>query len=129
ILHAISGAIAYENKGFRAAIGTKWRTGTPFTPVISYVLDQDNPANSYIIYNNPNNSELNNSFVMNFSACKTWKIKRNTEVSIACSILNFLNRKNTISRYYRINKTTNTTEEINTYGLSRTPNIELKISF
>lgn len=129
ILHALTTAVVYEHNNFQAALGGKWHTGTPFTQAASAYIDADNPANSLVLYKNPNSSVLQNSFQLNFSASKTWKLSHSTEIVTACSILNVLNRKNVISRYYRINKTSNSLESINTYGLRRTPNISIKLIF
>ena len=129
VSHAVTSAGIYEWNNLRIALGAKWRTGTPFTEPESFNIDPNNPANSQITYRQPNSTILKDNIQLNFSASKTWDLGPKTAFTASCSILNILDRKNIINRYYRINTTDNTVESVNTYGLGRTPNIALKIIF
>lgn len=127
--HAVSAAGIYEWNKLRIALGAKWHTGKPITEPSDFILDPDNPSRSEIKYHKPNNTNLEDNLQLNFAASKTWTLSENIDFSASCSLLNILNSQNTINRYYRINKTNNGVESINTYGLGRTPNISLKVIF
>lgn len=129
VLHSVTSAGIYEWKKLRIALGTKWRTGAPLTEPLSVTIDPSNPTNSQILYNAPNSSRLRDSFQVNFSASKTWNLGARKLLTLNCSVLNILGTQNVLDRFYRINKSTNTLENINTYGLKRTPNLGLKFSF
>lgn len=128
VSHSVTSAAIYEHDGLRLALGTKWRTGSPQTEPLSFTIDPDNPANSQITYKSPNSSRLGDNVQVNFSASKTWDVK-SLRIVASCSVLNIFDRENVISRYYRINKTGNTVESVNTYGLGITPNVGVKLQF
>jgi len=128
IVHSISWAGIYEWKKLKMALGSKWHSGRPETSPLTNILNFDNPLKPEIIYNNPNNKNSNDYFEVNFSAAYDWKLTSRTNVQLGISILNILNKKNIVSRYYRVNKN-NSIESVNTYSLERTPNVSLKLSF
>lgn len=123
--HSISWAGIYEWNSLKLALGCKWHSGKPITTPKSIVI---NPNNT-IEYNNPNNEKLADFFQLNFSASKDWKINRNTTLQTNISILNLLNTKNSINRFYRINSATNTIESLTNYALNLTPNANIKVTF
>jgi TonB-dependent Receptor Plug Domain/TonB dependent receptor len=129
VSHAVSSAGIYEHNNFRLALGAKWRTGTPVTGPLSFTIDPDDPTSSEIIYKAPNSDKLTDNLSVNFSASKSWNLSENTIFTASVSVTNLLNRRNVISRYYRVNINTNTVESVNTYGMARTPNLSLKIVF
>jgi hypothetical protein len=92
-------------------------------------LNFDNPAKPEINYNFPNNKDLSDYFQMNFSASYDWDFNSETQLELGISVLNVLNKKNIINRYYRVNNDNNTIESVNTYSLERTPNVSLKLRF
>ncbi|MDN3677873.1 TonB-dependent receptor [Flavobacterium paronense] len=124
--HSISWAGIYEWKTIKFALGFKWHTGKPITTPTLTVIDASNPE---IIYNSPNNDKLNDFFQLNFSASKNWKINNKISLETNASILNLLNKKNDVNRFYRINSTNNNVESVDTYALELTPNINIKLSF
>ena len=124
--HSISWAAIYEWKTIKFALGCKWHTGKPITTPISTTVDATNPV---IVYHSPNNDELNDFFQLNFSASKNWKINDKISLETNASVLNLLNKKNSVNRFYRINSTNNTVESVNTYALELTPNVNVKLSF
>ena len=123
--HCFSWAGIYEWNSVKFALGCKWHTGKPITTPLSTTLDSDNQ----IVYNSPNNKRLNDFFQVNFSASKYWKISERMVLEIDFSIINFLNTKNNINRFYRVNSSDDTIESLNTYALEFTPNINIKLSF
>jgi hypothetical protein len=93
------------------------------------VIDNSDPTNPIISYNNPNNAHLNDFFQVNFSATYKWKSYSNVGYKLGLSVLNILNRKNEINEYYLVNPATNAIENIKNYALLRTPNLSFRISF
>ncbi|MBF6641118.1 TonB-dependent receptor plug domain-containing protein [Flavobacterium sp. J49] len=126
ITHAISWAGIYEWQKLKLALGTKWHTGRPITTPSAFIVTTANPD---IVYNSPNNSKLKDYFQVNFSASKDWKLKEKITLQTSVSILNLLNTKNSLNRFYRVNTADNSVESVDTYSLEMTPNINVKISF
>ena len=124
--HSINWAAIYEWNNFKIAFGGKWHTGKPITTPLITNID---PINPQIIYNSPNNSRLSDFFQLNFSISKKWEIDNQMILQTNFSILNLLNTKNTINRYYRINTSNNSIESVDIFALNRTPNINIKLSF
>jgi hypothetical protein len=87
------------------------------------------PGNPKINYNDSNDSKLKDYFQLNFSASRNFKISYKTRLTTSFSMLNILDNKNVINRYYRINKQTNSIEHVDTYSQAATPNINLKLVF
>lgn len=123
--HAITCAGIYDWKSIKFALGAKWHTGKPITTPQSTTLD----ANNQIVYNSPNNAKLNDFFQLNFSASKDWKIKETMILQTNISVLNLLDSKNSINKFYRLNSADNTVESVDIYALRLTPNINVNLSF
>lgn len=128
IAHTFSWAGSYEWKNLKIALGSKWHSGKPTTTPLNNNLASDYPNSPKITYNNPNSERLNDYFQINFSASQNWDLNSKTKLQIGVSILNILNKKNILNRYYRVNTTNNSVESIDTYSLERTPNLSLKLS-
>ncbi|QBZ99129.1 TonB-dependent receptor [Flavobacterium sangjuense] len=126
ITHAFSWAGIYEWEKLKLALGAKWHSGKPITTPTSFTVSDANPE---IIYNAPNNSRLKDYFQVNFSASREWKLKDNMSLQTAVSVLNLLNTKNSLNRFYRVNTTDNSVESVDTYSLEMTPNFNVKFSF
>jgi hypothetical protein len=129
IPHAVTWAGIYEWRKLRIALGGKWHSGKLVTTPASFNLDPDNPSNSSIVYNAPNNTRLGEYIQVNFSASKTWRLNGDSSISLSASVINILNRRNVINRYYRVNTSNNEIESVNTSSLRRTPNVSLKYIF
>ncbi|RRJ92554.1 TonB-dependent receptor [Flavobacterium macacae] len=129
IVHSVSWAGIYEWKKLKIAIGSKWNSGRPETsPTLSNMLDFSNPVKPKINYNLPNSATLSDYFTVNFSAGYSWKLDEKTTLETGISVLNLLNKKNIINRYYRINQE-EFVQSVSTNSLERTPNLSLKLSF
>ncbi len=126
--HAVSWAGIYEWQNLKVAIGSKWRSGRPLTTPASDELDTTFPSDPRIIYNSPNNSRLPNFFQLNFSASKSWKLKGHAELQTGFSIINLLDSKVVINRYYRVNAAGDGIQTVDTYSLGLTPNVNIKIT-
>ncbi len=127
--HAVSWAAIYESNQLRLAFGAKWHTGRPVTTPNEFLIDNNNPANSEIVYNSPNNTVLDDYLQVNFSASKTWSIGKHCTLKLSGAAINLLDRENVIGRFYRINRTKNAVESISTFALGFTPNLSMKMSF
>ncbi|AOW10796.1 TonB-dependent receptor [Flavobacterium gilvum] len=126
LIHTLSWAGMYEKNNFKIALGTKFTSGKPKTTPASFDI---NPYNPVVTYNNPNNSNLNSFFQVNFSSTYKWETTNGILFKLGISILNILNKKNEINKYYRISSLTNSIEEVETYSLERTPNMSFRVSF
>lgn len=129
IVHTISWAGIYEWKNLKIALGSKWHSGRPETSPSTSNLDFSNPAKPEIIYNSPNNKNMNPFFEVNFSANYDWILTSKSNLQFGLSILNILNRNNSINRYYRVNNANESIESVNTVALKRTTNLSVKYSF
>lgn len=126
VTHAVSWAGIYEWKKLKLALGAKWHSGRPITTPISLAVTQENPV---IVYNPPNNAKLDDYFQVNFSASKDWMLSPKVTLQTAVSVLNLLNTKNSLNRFYRVNTTNFTVESVDTASLELTPNVNVKVSF
>ena len=124
--HSISWAGIYEWKTVKFALGCKWHTGKPITTPTSTVVNGTNPT---IEYNLPNNENLKDFFQLNFSASKNWILNKTVSLETNASVLNLLNSKNSINRFYRVNSTNNSVESVDIYALELTPNVNVKLRF
>jgi hypothetical protein len=124
--HCVSWAGIYEWNSVKIALGCKWHTGKPFTEPTTTTVTSSNPV---IEYQKPNSYQLPDFFQLNISASKDWKFGKNSSLQTSISVLNLLNTKNCINRYYRINNKDNTIESVNSYALNITPNVNIKWTF
>lgn len=129
LIHTVSWAGIYEWEKLKIALGFKWHSGKPYTTPSSKIINNTNPSNPIIQYNAPNSSNLPPYFQLNFSTSKEWNLTKKTTLQASASVLNLLNTKNIINRFYRANISENTIESIDTYSLERTPNVNVKIFF
>jgi hypothetical protein len=129
LIHNISWAAIYECEKWKMALGSKWHSGKPYTSPASNSLNIDNPSSPTIQYNSPNDSQLKSYLQLNFSASRNWTLSAKVKLIASFSVLNMLDTKNSINRFYRINTTNNTIESVDTYGQEVTQNINLKFLF
>ncbi|WP_232727107.1 TonB-dependent receptor [Flavobacterium sp. 1] len=126
LIHTLSWAGIYEKNNFKIALGTKWTSGRPKTSPASNQIDLSNPV---LVYNKPNNTNLNIFAQLNLSSTYKWETANGIQCKLGISILNILNRKNEINEYYRISSLTNSIEDVETFSLQRTPNMSFRVSF
>ena len=112
LTHTLSWAGIYEKNNFKIALGTKWSSGRPKTSPNNSQIDLSNPI---LVYNKPNNTNLNIFSQVNFSSTYKWETTNGIQYKLGISILNILNRKNEINEYYRISSLTNSIEEVETF--------------
>lgn len=124
--HNVSWAGIYEKNNFKIALGAKWSSGRPKTSPDNSKIDFSNPV---LVYNKPNNTNLNFFSQVNLSTTYKWETSNGIQYKLGISILNILNKKNEISEYYRISSLANSIEEVETFSLQRTPNVSFRVSF
>lgn len=124
IAHAMACAGIYEYEDLKVALGAKWYSGKPQT----YPAGETTET-STIIYQSPNSDRLPSYFQMNLSGTYVWDMGSGNKFSAGLSVMNLLNRKTVINRYYQINENTSEIERIDTYSLGITPNLSMKVSF
>lgn len=127
--HSIALGTTYQWNNLKLALGGKWFTGRPNTLPLSNTPVFNTPDNPEIAYNLPNADNLDDYFQVNFSSSYTVKLGKKTNLLMGVSVLNLLNQRNTINRFYRINPANASVEEVNTYSLEITPNAFLKVNF
>jgi hypothetical protein len=130
IRHAITFGSTYTYNKLKLALGLNWHTGKPFTEP-----DPDNPINegpvtNEINYQSPNSSRLDDYFRVDVSTIYNFDISRNVKATLGASILNILNRKNTLNTYYRLNNPQDTeVQKIENISLGITPNVSFRVQF
>lgn len=128
IRHTIKCGATYEWKNLKLALGSKWYTGRPETIPISEEPILGSSGITEISYANPNSNNIENFFQVDFSAMYALKLKKGA-MQFGISVMNLLDRKNIINRYYRINNDTNSIEVVNTYSVERVPNAMIRFNF
>jgi hypothetical protein len=126
LTHTLSWAGMYEKNNFKIALGTKLTSGRPKTSPNSSQIDLSNPV---LVYNEPNNTNLNIFSQVNLSSTYKWETANDIQFKLGISILNILNKKNAINEYYRISSLTNSIEEVETFSLQRTLNMSFRVSY
>lgn len=129
LVYSLTNAVIYDWKLFKVALGSRWHSGKPYTTPVSNIINMTDAAHPSINYNAPNNENLTDYFQLNASLSKSWKLASGPVIETGISVLNLLNKRNLIHRYYRINAAGTGIENVNVYALARTPNMHLKISF
>lgn len=128
--HTVNNAVTYEWKHLKISLGSKIMSGRPYTPpLVSTPVPGSTSTAPSIVYNSPNGHRLGSYTQLNFSAGYTTAIYKSMTLHAGISILNLLNHKNVINRYYRLNAIQDEIEVVNIYSLSRTPNAVLRVSF
>ena len=127
--HSMAFGATYQWKNLKMALGSKWFTGRPNTIPLSNEPIFPTPDNPEIVYSRPNQENLDDYFQVNFSAAYSVELGKKTNLFMGVSVLNLLNQRNIINRFYRLNADTNAIEEVNTYSLELTPNAFLKVNF
>lgn len=129
LVYSLTNAVIYDWKSFKIALGSRWHSGKPYTTPANNTINLTDATQPSIQYNAPNNENLPDYFQLNASVSKTWKLASGPVIETGIYVLNILNKRNLIHRYYRINAAGTGIENVDVYALARTPNLHLKISF
>ena len=125
VRHNLTLASTYRIDQLKLGLGVNWRSGKPFTPPAS-VNTTVVPAE--IVYNPPNSEVLPSYWRLDGSAIYKFRLSPEIKAQAGLSLLNILNRKNVLDRYYRLDDN-NGIEEIESQSLGITPNISFRVNF
>ncbi len=122
--HHVNTGVIYDYKQLKLALGARWFTGKPTTlPLNTITVDNE------IAYEEPNSSNLDDYFQVNFSAGYTVELTQKSKLQMGASVQNVFNTRNTINQYFRINPNTSAIEKVNTIALEMTPNAFVRYTF
>ncbi len=125
ITHTISLATAYDFKNLKLSAGYNWRTGKPTTEPV----EGNEIINNVINYRPANSSNLSSYVRLDASAIYDFNFSKKIKAQAGLSVLNVLNQKNLINRYYDIDEDTNTVKELKEFSLGITPNFAFRVFF
>ena len=122
--HHVNTGVIYDYKQLKLALGARWFTGKPTTlPLNNSIIGNQ------IEYAEPNSSNLDDYFQVNFSTGYTVELTQKSKIQMGASVQNVFNNRNTINQYFRINPNTATIEKVNTLALELTPNAFIRYTF
>lgn len=135
ITNYFSWSHAYKLNNYEFSLGWIYRTGTPYTK-IKFQNNDNSSAEVYLDTENmnanrvPNYHRLDASMTYSFSFSEKWNGR------LGFSVINIYNRKNVLSRNFKVIPVTNSDEEIeyqleqvDKISLGITPNIVFRVSF
>lgn len=128
INHSVKAAVLYNYKSLKLSLGSTWFTGKPTTLSKSSTPIYNSPEIPEVDYDNPNSSNLEDYFQMNFSSSYSFNLSKKSKLNLGLSVQNLLDNRIIINQNYRVNFNTNSDEEVNTYSLERTFNAFIRFS-
>jgi hypothetical protein len=129
IRHTITFASTYTYQKIKLGLGLNYRTGRPYTqPQDGNTAINTQVFPSTINYEDPNSSRLPDYLRIDASAIYNFEINHKIKASLGASLLNLINKKNIINRYYRLNDL-DEIETIENISLGITPNISFRVFF
>lgn len=129
INHNVGMALIYDYQKLKMALGSRWFTGKPNTLPSNSLPIFNTPDNPEIGYRNPNSTNLEDYFQLNFSSSYKVFIGKKSNLLFGCSVQNLLDSKIIINQNFRVNTNTNSIEQVNTFALERTFNAFLRYNF
>lgn len=128
IRHSVVVAGTYTFKNLKLALGLNWRSGRPFT------IPTEDPVNTTVFpntinYENPNAENLDDFLRADVSAIYNFKISPKIAATLSASILNVLDKENTIYTYFRLTDDTNRIQQVDSRSLGITPNVSFRVKF
>ncbi|WP_248722246.1 carboxypeptidase-like regulatory domain-containing protein [Seonamhaeicola sp. ML3] len=131
IRHSISLAFNYEIvKSFKVSVGGIWRTGRPYTKPVEGNETVQSGNNTFVNYDTPNSENLDDFMRLDTSLNYSFNISNGIYSSLRLGVINFLNKRNSINRYYEVSPNdSNTTIEIENRSLGLTPNLSWRCRF
>ena len=113
-------------------MGGTYRSGNPFTPIVSsnpIITVEGNPT---IRFGEPNSERLDNYFRVDFSAAYQFKIDANFKGQLNFSLLNVLDTENSLDQYYVLTQDENgeaVVNKVEQFSLGLTPNLSFQLFF
>lgn len=129
IRHHITFAGIYTYKSLKLGVGLNYRSGRPFTQP----LEGDSAINTLtfpntINYNEPNSDRLPKYIRADASATYNFDMGNRVKATVGASVINFLDRKNILNTYYRLNELSQI-ETVESVSLGITPNFSFRVKF
>ena len=131
VTHAVHIASSVTILGdWKIALGVQYRTGRPFTqPVEGNETYQDSNFRR-VNYGALNKDHLPSYLRVDASTSYNLKLNATQSFSVSFGILNLLNKKNVINRYYEVSaENENEAIQIENFSLGLTPNFSFKYAF
>lgn len=131
IRHSVSAAFNYDIlNSFKGSVGGIWRSGQPFTKPIEDNETVQDGNNTFVNYGAPNSENLDNFMRLDASLIYVFDISNKIEGVFRVGVINILNKKNTINRYYEVDSNdSQSTIQIDNKSLGLTPNLSLRVRF
>ena len=131
IRHSLSLAFNYNIlNNLKISVGGISRSGQPYTRPISGNETVQNGNTTTVNYDTPNNENLENFIRLDTSINYNFNISESVLGMFRIGVLNVLNRKNSINRYYEVNpEDSNTAIQIDNKSLGLTPNLSFRVKF
>ncbi|XCF06043.1 carboxypeptidase-like regulatory domain-containing protein [Tamlana crocina] len=131
IRHSVSMAINYSvSDDVELSTGGIWRTGHPYTKPLEGNETVQDGNNVIVNYDTPNGENLDDFIRWDASVRYQFDISNDIDGTVRAGVINILNRKNSINRYYEVDP--NDSESaimVNNTSLGLTPNISLRVKF
>ncbi|MCA0154433.1 TonB-dependent receptor [Winogradskyella vincentii] len=131
IRHSVAGAVNLDVlDNVKVSLGGMYRSGRPFTrPVEGNETLQDG-NNTFVNYDSPNAENLDYFMRLDGSLSYRFNISNNVNTILRVGVINILDRKNTINKYYEVDPNdANNAIEIENKSLGLTPNISWRLQF
>ena len=130
IRHSVSLAANYSYRNFKFSAGGHLRSGKPYTQPVEGNETRREGNNWVVNYSSPNAAELPSFFRIDLSSSYRFDLSDDSALNVGVGILNILDRKNVINRYYRVDSNSpQEAVEINNTSLGFTPNASLRFTF
>lgn len=131
IRHSVTAAFNYEAlERLQLSIGGMWRTGKPYTKPVAGNETVQSGGQTTVNYDTPNSSNLDDFMRLDASLNYSLMLSEHVRGSIRVGVLNVLDRKNSINRYYRVDPSNSeSTIEVDNKALGLTPNVTLRVKF
>lgn len=131
IRHSVSLAFNYNIlENLKISLGGLWRSGQPYTKPVEGNETIETGNNIFVNYDAPNSQNLDSFKRLDASLSYNFSFDSNTIATIRAGVINLLNHKNVINRYYEVDpNNSDQTIQIDNLSLEMTPNVSLRIKF
>ncbi|MBP0904402.1 carboxypeptidase-like regulatory domain-containing protein [Mariniflexile gromovii] len=131
IRHSISVGFNYDIlENLKISVGGMWRSGQPYTSPVEGNETVQSGNVTYVNYGAPNSKNLDEFKRLDASLSYKFNVYQSINASLKVGVLNLMNTKNIINRYYEVNPNdSESTIQINNTSLSLTPNMSFRVDF
>jgi hypothetical protein len=131
IRHSVSLAFNYNIfANLKISLGGLWRSGQPYTKPVEGNPTVEIGNNTFVNYEAPNSQNLNSFKRLDASLSYNFNFDSSTIATIRAGVINLLNHKNIINRYYEVDpNNSDQAIQIDNLSLEMTPNISLRVKF